>query len=258
MRSFHLAEWPWRSSFVFSLASSIRVDTVRISMSAVQDIEKDLFELSQLRAKSQRTNIQTILDKYISEYCDKLKEATEEAKKNGPTSDSSEAPLVQAPVKPGRPRPKTKLTTYAYDESDKYMKLYITIPGVHNVPAEKVSVQFQHNGVEMLCEDVNGKDYELKIVDLAGEILPEKSLFKQKTDMVLLMMKKSKEGEKWEAVIKSGKKEKKMPEFNENGDPQESMMNLMKTMYEEGDDEMKRQIKKSMYESRQKNPGAGF
>jgi len=43
------------------------------------------------------------------------------------------------------------------------------------------------------------------------------------------------------------------PPVDKEGDPQENMMKLMQQMYEDGDDEMKRTIAKSMYESRMKS-----
>ena len=47
--------------------------------------------------------------------------------------------------------------------------------------------------------------------------------------------------------------------MDEKGDPQESLMTMMKQMYEEGDDEMKRTIRKSWHESQSKKkmPGGG-
>ena len=45
------------------------------------------------------------------------------------------------------------------------------------------------------------------------------------------------------------------PKMDENADPNESLMTLMKQMYEDGDDEMKRTIAKAWTESRDKNPG---
>ncbi|TKR86532.1 hypothetical protein L596_011109 [Steinernema carpocapsae] len=216
----------------------------------IEDIEKDMLELSQIRVKCQRPNIQKILDKHLADYCDQLKKATAEAEKQKATKEGQAA---AAPVNPLLPRPKTKITTYAYDESDKFMKLYITINGVQTVPAERISVEFTNNSVVMKVSDVNGRDYEMRIVDLAGIIVPEKSIWKQKTDKVLLMMKKSKEGETWNAVIRAGKKEKMMPDIDPKADPQEGLMTMMKKMYDEGDDEMKRTIRKSFYENRNKS-----
>jgi len=41
--------------------------------------------------------------------------------------------------------------------------------------------------------------------------------------------------------------------MDSNADPQEGLMSLMKKMYDEGDDEMKRTISKSFMESREKS-----
>ena len=46
--------------------------------------------------------------------------------------------------------------------------------------------------------------------------------------------------------------------MDEGKDPGDSLMQMMKNMYETGDDEMKRTIAKAWTESREKmNPGAG-
>ena len=42
------------------------------------------------------------------------------------------------------------------------------------------------------------------------------------------------------------------PKMDENKDPNESLMELMKKMYDEGDDEMKRTIAKAWTENRDK------
>ncbi len=49
------------------------------------------------------------------------------------------------------------------------------------------------------------------------------------------------------------------PKMDEKADPQESLMSMMKQMYDDGDDEMKRTIRKSWHESQSKKrqPGGG-
>ena len=44
----------------------------------------------------------------------------------------------------------------------------------------------------------------------------------------------------------------KIPDIDKDKDPSESLMDMMKKMYEEGDDEMKRTIAKAWTESREK------
>jgi calcyclin binding protein len=87
------------------------------------------------------------------------------------------------------------------------------------------------------------------------------SYTKVRPDMVTVLLKKANVGEHWgyvsqkEAVLKD-KKDKKLPKMDENADPQEGLMSLMKKMYEEGDDEMKRTISKAFIEGREKrDPG---
>lgn len=74
----------------------------------------------------------------------------------------------------------------------------------------------------------------------------------------------------WPTVTMEEKllKEAKAPKFDANSaagaggagdDPQASMMNMMKQLYQDGDDDMKRQIAKSFTESRQgKSPDVGL
>jgi len=54
------------------------------------------------------------------------------------------------------------------------------------------------------------------------------------------------------------KADKKPPKMDDKKDPGDSLMTMMKQMYDEGDDEMKRTIAKAWTESREKmNTGGG-
>lgn len=75
------------------------------------------------------------------------------------------------------------------------------------------------------------------------------------------MLKKQKEGETWGRLLKLEKAEKfEVPEMGDPSDAQGGLMSMMKKMYDQGDDEMKRAIKKAAFESQQKKggPGSGF
>lgn len=78
---------------------------------------------------------------------------------------------------------------------------------------------------------------------------------KAKTDSIVVFLKKKDQGKSWNYVtsVEMKLKEKQMPKMDEKADPQEGLMNLMKKMYEEGDDEMKRTIAKAFTESREKS-----
>ena len=71
--------------------------------------------------------------------------------------------------------------------------------------------------------------------------------------MVVVFLAKSDVGKSWShltAAEKKAKEPKFNPKLSENDDPTAGLMDLMKQMYEEGDDEMKRTIAKAWTESR--------
>lgn len=77
--------------------------------------------------------------------------------------------------------------------------------------------------------------------------------------MVVLMLKKY-ETEKWHHLKMSDKQTNDKPKFkpptdvDKDADPSASLMTMMKQMYEEGDDDMKRTIAKAWTESRNTSP----
>jgi calcyclin binding protein len=73
--------------------------------------------------------------------------------------------------------------------------------------------------------------------------------------MIAVFLRKVETNKSWSHVTEKEKKitEKSMPKMDENSDPQEGLMSMMKKMYEEGDDEMKRTISKAFTESREKS-----
>jgi len=154
-----------------------------------------------------------------------------------------------------------KLTNYAWDQSDKFFKLFVTLTNAHTLAEDKVNCKFGDRSVELTVNELDGKNYSLLIKNLAEMIDPAKSHWKVKTDSVVVFLAK-KSPIKWTSVTLEEKKAKeaKAPKFDaQNDDPQASMMNMMKQLYQEGDDDMKRQIAKSFVESRSgKQPDLGL
>lgn len=77
--------------------------------------------------------------------------------------------------------------------------------------------------------------------------------------MVVLFLKKSNPGQEWKYLKKVDQDSAEKPKFtpktpNETEDPSANLMSMMKQMYEEGDDEMKRTIAKAWTESQSKKP----
>jgi calcyclin binding protein len=73
------------------------------------------------------------------------------------------------------------------------------------------------------------------------------------------MLAKTSSGKKWEHLTAAdgaaAKSKIKPPSVDERADPSASLMQMMKQMYDDGDDDMKRTIAKAWSESRDKNQG---
>ncbi|KAL7078738.1 hypothetical protein ACQ4LE_001919 [Meloidogyne hapla] len=210
---------------------------------SASELKKDIEELESLRKQAKRSNVQLILDEQLKKRLADLDEL------NRRELITSDAPKTIGTVT----RPYKKLTTYAFDESDKFVKIYYSIPGISNAPITAIKAKFNENSFEIHCTDVKGMDYEINVRGLLKVVDPDKSYFKQKSgDQFLVMLKKVKENDNWGSLLKLEKKEHKTPKFDKDEDPQASLMNMMKQMYDEGDDEMKRTIRKSWYEAQNK------
>jgi len=157
------------------------------------------------------------------------------------------------------------INTYAWDQSDNFVKLYLTVSGVENVQAENVKCSFSSRSASVIVLNLNSSNHEFTVKNLLHDILPEDSIFKLKKDSLLLMLRK-KTSTSWKYLTtteqqlqesKDGKWKPKAAE--ESKDPGDSLMDLMRHMYESGDDDLKRTIAKAWTESRDKQgAGAGF
>ncbi|GMR60041.1 hypothetical protein PMAYCL1PPCAC_30236, partial [Pristionchus mayeri] len=225
-------------------------------MAAAAELRLDLSEVKDLLKKANRPSVKALMQK--------------EADRLQALLDKMESASVAAEIPPSKPvssgkssvLPTIKISNYGWDESDKFVKLYITLNGAEKAKKEEIGCEFTPTSFS-LWAIVEGKRHEMAMKDLTREINVEASSCKQKTDMLVLMCRKKEEGKKWEYLTKTEKmaKEKNAPKLDtgdESKDPQESLMGLMKQMYDDGDDEMKRTIRKAWHESQSKKGGMGM
>lgn len=159
-----------------------------------------------------------------------------------------------------------ELNEYAFDQSDKFVKLFVTLKDSQKLQDSDVVTNFTLHSMCLTVNNLNNKDYTLVIKNLLHEINLEKSYFKIKTDMIAIYLKKQKEGQNWEHLTSIEKKLKdaKDSSFKKDkdmdADPTSGLMNLMKKMYDEGDSSTKQMIAKTWSESmnKQQQPGPDF
>ncbi|KAF6037882.1 CACYBP [Bugula neritina] len=158
---------------------------------ATLEIKKDQEELKRLLQLASRENVKNILLGHIEQL---QKSVDEDESKNVNSSTSAPSTETKAATSPNKPTklPLQKISSYAWDQSDSYVKVYASnLSGVQQVPSDNVSCQFNTRGFNLFVSGLNGKDHQLQIVSLYGNIVPEESKIKIKTDCILVMLKKA-------------------------------------------------------------------
>eukprot|EP00040_Diaphanoeca_grandis_P014817 m.75283 g.75283 ORF g.75283 m.75283 type:complete len:235 (+) comp24763_c0_seq1:181-885(+) len=174
------------------------------------------------------------------------------------------APVRSKPIVVHKPRgiPTIQLTSYAWDQTDAMIKIFVKIDDAESVPTESVKLTFPSDTTFALeVSNLNGKNYILS-VELAQKIDRSASTSKARKGRVILNLKKVMEG-KWDVLTGKEKrkieaKKPKLSNTTKDDDPQASIMNMMRDMYSEGDDDMKRMIGKAWTESRDNKGPQGF
>ncbi|RZC34154.1 CS, SGS, and/or Siah-Interact N domain containing protein [Asbolus verrucosus] len=215
----------------------------------LEDLKKDLSELQALESQAARRKVKDILSLEIRKLSSEITKLQDQL-----NTQPAAAPVASAAHK----RYQVKLSNYAWDQTTKYVKFYVTLQNVHTIPQENVVCRFTNKSLELSVTDLESKDYVFIINNLLGAINPEQSNWKVKTDMVVINAAKVK-GDSWSHVTELEKKvsDSQSQKFktDDNLDLNEGLMSIMKNMYEKGDDEMKRTIAKAWTESHMKtNP----
>uniref|UniRef100_A0A2I3HIZ0 Calcyclin-binding protein n=1 Tax=Nomascus leucogenys TaxID=61853 RepID=A0A2I3HIZ0_NOMLE len=205
---------------------------------ASEELQKDLEEVKVLLEKATRKRIRDTpiaeKSKIETEIKNKMQQKSQ---KKAELLDNEKPAAVVGPI-----------------TTDKFVKIYITLTGVHQVPPENVQVHFTERSFDLLVKNLNGKIYSMIVNNLLKPISVEGSSKKVKTDTVLILCRKKVENTRRDYLTQVEKecKEKEKPSYDTETDPSEGLMNVLKKIYEDGDDDMKRTINKAWVESREK------
>ncbi|KAG1685842.1 hypothetical protein DVH05_007678 [Phytophthora capsici] len=164
---------------------------------------------------------------------------------------------VAPPVSNDR-TPFTEISRFGW-EDDGYGKekvsVYIMsgVDGVGNLPKENVTCNFTKTSFDLKIIGLDNKNYRLFKQHLEKEIDPAKSSFRVKKNRVTISLYKADKDNTWMNLTAKNPSKSSKPDTS---DPSAGIMDMMKNMYDEGDDEMKRTIAKAWTESRNKNGAA--
>ncbi|KAG0464221.1 hypothetical protein HPP92_019852 [Vanilla planifolia] len=206
-------------------------------MAEEQQLRLDLEELKHLESVAKRPRVLSFLASEIRDIDAKLSKI----------STVAAQPVVSAGKAPASTTAASSYVTlgsFSWEQDNDKIKIYVFLEGVDE---EKVESNFQEMTVDVKFHDVQGKNYRIAIPRLNKEIVPEKSKILVKPTKVVITLMKASKGNWLDLHFKE---DKFKPSMDKDKDPMAGIMNLMKNMYEEGDDDMKRTIAKAWSDAR--------
>jgi len=139
---------------------------------------------------------------------------------------------------------------FAFDaggHNSQYVTLYIDLPGIGSISKDNIKCEFTSTTVDLEVHDLSGKSYRMYRDNLDKDINAEKCKYIVKPDKILIKLAKCKgEYGSYDYWTDLTAKKKKKKTSNAKEDPTGSIMELMKEMYDGGDDKMKKMIGETM------------
>ncbi|XP_073115257.1 uncharacterized protein [Elaeis guineensis] len=209
-------------------------------MAEEQQLRQDLEELRHLESIAKRPRVLSLLSSEIRNLDATLSKVTAAvaAAAAQPAASAEKAPAAASALN------YVTLGSFSWDQDNDKIKLYLLLEGVQEGKMETV---FKPVSVDIKFHDVQGKNYRFSILKLNKEIVPEKCKVVVKPTKVIVTLSKASKGNWLDLHFKE---DKLKPSLDKDKDPMAGIMDLMKNMYEEGDDEMKRTIAKAWSDAR--------
>lgn len=151
------------------------------------------------------------------------------------------------------------LSRYAWDQSGKFVKVYVTVPGVEKVPDDAITLDCSSG--TSLRFDVRGlptppPNVRLNVPALHGSVVEAQSSWTRKADsMVLVKLRKAVEGETWGSLDDSAVQKAKKKEADLAENQGKSTQELLAKMYAEADEEGKASLAAAWEAGRAKREG---
>eukprot|EP01038_Epipyxis_sp_PR26KG_P003987 gene3987-5711_t len=141
---------------------------------------------------------------------------------------------------------------FAWDQGEynsPIVSIFIDLDDVGSVK-DNVKVNFTKESFDVSVTGLNGKNYRLVKDNLEKDIIPSQSKFIVKKNKIVLKLQKVKgeySYEHWTSL--TAKKKRDAESADTKKDPMGGIMDMMKNMYEDGDENMKKIIGEAMLKS---------
>jgi hypothetical protein len=264
---------PWLAPGFAKVPSVTVFVKSREEMSEIEETELLLSQANFAGVKAVLQKHLTFLKKEAAAAeASRSKEVSTDANADSTKTSSTDANIAAAPkggsvfspavgVATGAGAKYSNIEDFAWDQGEynsPNIKIYVDLPGVGKVK-DKVDCSFGQHSFDLLVHDLDDKNYRLIKDQLEKDIVPSECKFVVKANKVVITLKKVKgeySYETWQNLIaKKGRDH--LAEKKKKDDPMGSINEMLKNMYDEGDESTKKVIAEAMMKSRSgEKPGA--
>lgn len=122
--------------------------------------------MKQLAETALRKRVQDILGIEIRKIETEIIQIREQIDSTTPASDAGVSSAAKKSTTNQSKRYEVELTNYGWDQSDKFIKLFVTLDGVHGASEDDVLATFNPTSIVLEIKGVNNKDFKLTINNL--------------------------------------------------------------------------------------------
>lgn len=150
--------------------------------------------------------------------------------------------------------PPRKITKYSWDQSDKFVSVYVDFPGAGSLPDGSVDCIFRPRSFLLLVRSGDEKPKWLKVPNLCKDIDVQASTRKVKTDSVVVKLKKAVTALSWTDITDEKDEYQRRREFRvQHGDLKGATTEqLLADMYQNATDEERAGLRDAMKVNREK------
>ena len=238
-----------------------KVNTVGVNMSEIE-------ETQQLIAQATFPGLKSLLGDHLNKLraAEARAQAAVEARAQAAASEeTSTATLSSSKINPSvAPSAAAKrivpvtgayipLENFAWDQgsyNSDTITIYVELDGVGSVK-QNCNINFGKSSFDLTVTDLNGKNYRLLNDNLEKDIIPGESKIVIKANKILIKLKKVKGEYSYEhwTNLTAKKKRDAAEEASKKKEPMGGIMDMMKDLYQDGDENMRKVIGEAMLKS---------
>jgi len=224
---------------------------------SIFELQADLQDLENLLQYTQRQRTQDLIRADIERV--RILIEREYASTPQPVEKSATAMEEEKQPTPQSIENFQTITKYSFDQEGKLVKVYLSLDNIGSLDPANIIFDVTKDSFDLKILNYKNTNLRLGFKRLHANVDPSKSKFVQKTNTLIIRLQKEKDGHWPQLAYKEAAfKPDKMDKADKTSDPSASLMDMMKNLYQSGDDEMKKTISQAWQKSQDQKDGTGL